>query len=206
MTDATDKDQAKDESSKIAALEAKIDALSKLLDKGQGEDKDLKNKVEDDKAKKETDQARDREIENAALFVNDKTFADDTAGLLGENTAAIFEKAKTENYGSTLERANDLRASLIEDAFSIQENLDQLTPSQRAKIESFNKSTRPKKQELAGSLFCEILEPFIQLQKAKAKAEEVRKAAGGLGTKTSDEQEYEKKLVDHARKNYKLDK
>jgi hypothetical protein len=176
-------DRKKKDDEVAAATAKKAEEEKKKADGSAGAGADLNEKARLEReatAKKEADT---KEIEAAVTFtLGVDAFLKENADVIPSTMADVVKVADREKYGSKAERANVIKAAFIKEFFSLQENVDQLTPAQKRELEDFNRLTVTAKQERAAHVYENIFEPSIATLKKVKKAEEVGKARVGLAT------------------------
>ncbi len=196
----------------LADLKAKHEALEK-------EHETLKAKPKDPPPKKEEPPADDPELlakaqkEREAL--NKKTsdtktleaalkfsltsekWLKDHGTLLPNDVQDLFTQAEKENYGDAVQKASAIKAGIVQSFFSIQANVDLLTPGLKSALEDFLKLTKNGKQEKATHIFETVFEPAFEMLKRVKKAEHLNK---GLGDGSDDA--YKNKLMNLSKKHY----
>jgi hypothetical protein len=199
--DQTDwKAKFEEEKKRNDAFEARMSKLE-----GKNTSADDKNKDTDlaDKAKRDREAAdkgsNDHKALEAALrFTMDApNFLKVNAALLPKSISDIFTASEKENYGSATEKANAIKAGVIKDFFSVQSNLDLLTPGLKVQLEDYLKLTNTGRVEKASAMFDSIFEPALEMLRRTKKAEALSK---GHGTGGNDE--YKQKLMQGSRKHY----
>lgn len=164
-------------------------------------DPDLSSRTAKDRADREKASAEHRALESAVTFnLTRDDFLKKNGALLPESVKDLFTKADTETYDSPVQKSAEIKSGMIQEFFALQENLDLLTASQRARVADFLKLTKDGKRERAQSTYDDILEPTIELLRAHKKTEQVNRARNGYGD-DSDEP-YKKKLMEHSAKHY----
>lgn len=183
------------EKAKLAAkLEAKLEAklAAKLTanhsdTKGSGKNNDEKPTLDDlmalseknalEKAKIDADNKR---IENAVKFNFEvERIVNENAGVIGEEIRNIVELAKQRTYSSGIEKANEIRASILNKFFSVQANVDALlTENFKAKAVEFLALTQVKRNELSAN-YWELFELAVENIKKERKHAELLKSKDG---------------------------
>lgn len=147
----------------------------------------------------EDKQAGDQKALEAALrfSMNSEKFLKDNASLLPKDITDIFKAADKENYGSATEKANAIKAGLIQSFFSVQSNLDLLTPGLKSTLEDYLKLTKTGKQDKAQQIYDMIFEPAFEMLKRVKKAEALQKGHGA-----GNDDAYKQKLMAGSKKHY----
>jgi hypothetical protein len=172
------------------------DDLRKEIDAIKAQNQDLLSKIEklvgkpdtknddDDlatKAKKQRESddknAGDQKALEAALRFSLKSdeFLKTNAALLPKDVADIFKAAEKEKFNSAIEKDAAVKSGIIQSFFSIQANLDLLTPAVKIQLEDYLKLTKNGKQEKAQEIYDMIFEPAFEMLKRVKKAEMLQK-------------------------------
>lgn len=191
-----------DLSAENAALKAQ---LAKYQNQGSGEsgnqgehDQDLleksrKQREEADKKKTDT-----KSLENALRFeMESESWIKQNQNLLPKDIQDIFTTAKSETYDSPVEKDSALKSGIIQSFFSVQDNLDLLTPGLKNQLEDYLKLTKNGKQDKAQSIYSNIFEPAFEMLKRVKKAEALQKGHGD-----GSDDAYKNKLMQGSRKHY----
>jgi hypothetical protein len=107
----------------------------------------------------------------------------------------IFQAAEKEKYDSPVHKANAIKSAMMQEFFSIQANVDLLTPHQKSSIEDYLKMTKLGKEEKAQAIFENVFEPALSMVKATKKAEELVRARNGYGNSNDMETNYKNKIM-----------
>ena len=197
----------------LQARAAKADELQKEIDGLKSkpkdetppkvEDKDLNQRVADDKKEKEERAAEGKKLERALTFtLQSEKFIKEHESILPKDMVDIFAAADKEKYDSPVEKSNEIKSSLISSFFKVQANLDMLTASQKSAVEDFEKLTIKAKREKAEEVYTNIFEPALVTLKAVKKAEEVTKANSGIGNTTDSEKTYINNIIKSSQNHY----
>lgn len=166
----------------------------------------LLSKVKSENDDKEKSAAEKAKLTAALRFtMGADKFIEEHKTILPKEVADIFAKANKESYDSDIEKANAMRAGVIESFFSVQANMDLLTASQKAQVEDYLKLTRKARDEKSGEVFVNVLEPSMHMLKQLKKAEELAKTGrdGTLGEGQAGIQgEIVKRMVELSKKHY----
>ena len=187
-------------------VEAPAKVQPKEEPKDPGNDQSLADKVKLENETKQKQEGEKAKLTSALRFVMgaDK-FIEEHKTILPKEVADIFAKANKESYDSDVEKANAMRAGVIESFFSVQANMDILIPSQKSQIEEYLKLTRKARDEKSAEVFVNVLEPSMHMLKQLKKAEELAKTGrdGTLGEGQAGIQgEIVKRMVDLSKKHY----
>jgi hypothetical protein len=211
-TGDTGKGQGVSSENKYITIEQFNELSNKLLEKISGKKpegdiddgkKGLKQEVEDENKKRESEAANQKSIEDAILFISKSNdFIKDNKELLPKDFEDILNIAGKKTYGSKIEHANAVRAGMIQSFFSIQENIDLLTPSQKSEVETYLKLTESAKEQNASKVYLNIFEPTFGMIQRIEKAKQVAKAKSGHATGSEVDQAYEKRMHEQSVKYY----
>ena len=197
---------------KFSKLEPKNDPPPKPKDEGRKEkNEDEKNQKDDglfDRARREKEAEADKKLESKRLesalrfIMTSKDWFKEHADLLPSDIEDIFKTAERENYDTALEKANALRAAIVQSFFSVQSNVDLLTPSQKASVDEYLKLTKNGREQKAEFAYENFFEPTLELLKRLKKAEEVGRARSGFKTSSKVEDQYKERLMAGSRRTY----
>ena len=177
---------------KIEALEAKLNAPPK------SEDKDLLDKARQDRSRLEDEGRSNQALESALKFdLSASQWVKENSALLPSDVADLFEAAKKENYASAVDKANAIKAGIIQSYFGVQSNIDMLTQSQKNKLDEYLKLTKNVRDSKAPEIYESLFEPTFEMSKRLRKADLLSR---GLGDSTNDH--YKKRLIEGAKKHY----
>lgn len=178
-------------------LEAEIAKLkNKKDDSTSGDDDDLNKKVEKNRKAAEDHAKETKRIESALTFnlgVDD--FTKKNADLLPKDISELVKQAHKETYDSAIAKASALQAAIIQSYFSIQDNLNALTKSQREMLDDYLKKTKTGKEEQASNIYENIFEPALETMRKVKKAEELGRSRSGLAASSDSDKAYNDKLV-----------
>lgn len=186
-----------------AALLARLEKLE-TAGKPPAEDEDLQTKarktIESDDKKKSDNKA----LENALKFsMNSAEFLKQNQSLLPKDISEIFKAAEKENFESAIEKDSAIKSGILQSFFSVQSNLDLLTPGLKSNLEEYLKLTKTGKQEKALSVYDTIFEPAFEMLRRVKRAEALNK---GFGSSGGSEDAYKSKMVELSKKHYLGDK
>ena len=183
----------------IKELKAALEGLKPKVP----EDKSLNEKVEADRKEKEKSQADQKTLESAITFtVKSGDWLKEHKEILPKEVEEIFQMADKEKYDSPIQKANAVKAGIIQSFFSVQANVDNLTESQKRTLEDYLKLTKNGREERAHQVFENIFEPAMAMTKQVKKAEEITRAKNGFGNESDNEKKYVEKLVKLSRSHY----
>jgi hypothetical protein len=148
-----------------------------------------KNALE--KAKIDADSKR---IETAVKFNFEiERIVKENVDIVGEEIKSIVELAKQRTYSSGIEKANEIRASVLNKFFSVQENLDALaTENFKTKAMEFLALAQVKRNELSAK-YWELFELAVENIKKERKHAELLKSRDG-NTVSTKGAEYDSKF------------
>lgn len=178
----------------IANLKKELEALKTK----PPEDPDLLEKARKQREADDKKQADTKSLEAALKFnLNSAQFLKDHASLLPKDIADIFKSAEAEKFDTAIEKDAAIKAGIIQSFFSIQANLDLLTPGLKSSLEDYLKLTKTGKQEKAQQIYDSIFEPAFEMLKRVKKAEALQKGHG-----TGNDDAYKQKLMAGSKKHY----
>lgn len=210
-------DATKKENETLKARIAELEAASKKKKTAtpppdETDDDDEEEEDEDDehidlvsKAKKNRDRDAKRgddqkALEAALRFTLDApNFLKNNATLLPKDITDIFTAADKESFDSAKDKADAIKAGVIKSFFSVQSNLDLLTPGVKSQLEDYLKLTNTGRQDRASAIFDTIFEPAFEMLKRVKKAEALGK---GHSTSGSGDDAYKEKLMRSSRKHH----
>ncbi len=122
--------------------------------------------------------------------------------LLPEETEGLLATIEKENFESDVDKANMTRASLIKTFFSLEENRELLTATQQASLDGYLKLTQKAKEEQAGFVYDNILEPTLGIKKKMKKAIELAKGNDGIVESSDTEKAYKDRITKLSKRYY----
>ncbi|MDR3050011.1 MAG: hypothetical protein LBV16_09325 [Elusimicrobiota bacterium] len=154
----------------------------------------LEEQAKKNAAEKERIEKARKVIEDAVRFDYDiKNKITENLAIVGEEVKTILDLAAGRAYSDSVEKANELRASILNSFFSKQEHIDALvTETFKTKATDFLKLTQLKRNELSGQ-YWELFDLAVENIKAKKKQEELQKVQSGKNS-DKDIEEYNKKF------------
>jgi hypothetical protein len=203
-----------DTATKLDAALKRADALEERLKKlegnnssgagggnGKGADgKDLADKAREEREAADKQNLNQSKLESALKFnLGSSQWLKDNATLLPKTIQGIFDQAAKENYANAIEKDQAVKTGIISEFFSIQANVDLLTPGLKAALDDFNKLTKNVKQERAQSIYDSVFEPAFDKLKSVKKAEQLSR---GVVDPTDAEAAYKAKLIGVSKKHY----
>lgn len=181
-------------------LMAKIAELEKKAKPNPEDDPDLKEKARREKEKEDKAKGDTKALENALKFsLQSKDFLKANESLLPKDVADIFSQAEKENYSNAIEKDQAIKSGIIQSFFSVQANVDLLTPGLKSQLDDYLKLTKTGKQNNAQNIYDSIFEPTFEMMKRLKKAEALGKGYGGGG---DQETAYKNKLMSLSKKHY----
>lgn len=190
--------------SKIKDLETKLAEANKGKpepkvnegeDGGEGDD-DLLDKTKKAEKAKADSQAKQKSLESALEFnLKLPEFVKTNDKFLPTEIAGIIEASKKENYDSSVQKANNIKASVIKSFFSVQENVDLLTTGQKNNLDNYLGLTKNAREEKAEFIYENIFEPALQMKIKFEKAKELNRSTNGQTDGTDQDKEYANRLM-----------
>lgn len=164
---------------------------------GKGDEGEtLREKVAREKQEEENRKTDHKKIESALKFnMGIAEYAKSNEDILPSEVKEILKAADKERYDSESEKASELKANIIDSFFAVQQNLDELTPSQRARVDEYLKLSKNGRKGKSGDIYEDILEPTVDKLKRLRKAEEVGKSRLGFGSSSKTEDAYRDRLI-----------
>lgn len=163
---------------------------------------DLREKAEKERLAREKNQTDSKAIESAISFnMGMDNFLKDNKEVLPKEVSDIVEVAKKETYDTAVDRANAIKAAVIQSYFSVQGNLDVLTTSQKETVAEFMKLSKIGREAKAASLYDSVFEPALETNKRVGKAQELLRAKNGYaGSGSSAMDTYKQRLLEAAKR------
>lgn len=175
--------------------------------KKDGEEGDLGDKVRQQREEEARRKGETSKLEGALRFnLSSDRFISENKDVLPKDIVDIFGAAEKETYDSEVDKANAVKAAVVKSFFDVQANLDLLTSSHKAEIESYNKLSKNAREERAEDVYRNIFEPALARLKDVKKAEEVARSKSGYTSGSDADKAYREKLVSGSRKHYLGDK
>lgn len=199
-------DKTPDLAKEVADLKAANTALMEKFEALWGKKTpDTKDDDLIDKAKKQKEIDDKKTIDHKALesalkfSLKADEFLKTNQSLLPKDVSEIFKQAEKEKYDNAIEKDAAIKAGIIQSFFSVQTNLDLLTPSLKISLDDFLKLTKNGKQEKAQSIYDNIFEPAFEMLRRVKKAEALGK---GFNSDDDGETAYKNKMIDLSKKHY----
>lgn len=185
------------------ALAEKLEALEKkngTPPKTDPKDDDLSEQARKREAEKNKNNTDAKKLEAAIKFnLGAPEWYKTNAELLPKTVEGILDLAKKETYESPIDRDSAIKAGIIKEFFSVQENVDLLTDAQKQALAEYEKLTNIVKQDRAQSFYDQVFEPTFETLKRVKKAGELSK---GAPITSSAEEAYRKKLIEGSKRKY----
>jgi hypothetical protein len=163
-------------------------------------DLDLTEKARLEREAKDKQTNNTKALERALTFsLKSEDFLKTNETLLPKDVSDIFRQAEKENYSDAIEKDGAIKAGIVQSFFSVQANVDLLTPALKSQLDEYLKLTKNGKQDKAQTIYDSIFEPTFEMLKRIKKAEALSKGYGGGN---DAENEYKKKLMNLTRKHY----
>lgn len=161
---------------------------------------DLQRKAELKRQSDEAESLKAKKLEKAVTFtLGAPEWLKNNITLLPKTIEGIFKAADGETYGSSVDKAADLKVGIVAEFFAQQENLDQLTDQQKVALEDFKKLAKDVKRERVDKIYDDIFEPTLNMVKKVKRAEQI---SLGLGDKGGTSGAYENKMKELSSKHY----
>lgn len=180
--------------------------FEKLLSRAGGgkppeDDDDLYTKNKKNQQDKDSSRDNEKSVESAIRFnLQAKDWLKENDSLLPKDIGGIFEAADKESYDSPVEKDRSIKSGIIQSFFSVQDNLDLLTASQKNQVEDWIKLTKNGKEEKAQHLYDSIFEPTFSMLKRIEKTKKLNQAGGRDSSDVEDD--YKKRLIEGSQKHY----
>lgn len=162
-------------------------------------DPDLKAKAAAAAADADKAKAREKQLESSIAFsMKSPEFLKQHGELLPKDVADIFAQAEKEKFGDAIEKDQAIKSGLIQSFFSVQANVELLTPAQKSALDEYLKLTKTGKQEKAQNIYDMIFEPAFERLKSERRAAALARGHGGGG----GDDDYKKRMLAAGRKHY----
>jgi len=197
----------------IADLQKQIADLQKKLDTSAGgkggkndstnnnDNDDLRKKAEDERKQRESKQADTKAIESALQFnLGMENFLKENKDIFPKEIEDIISVAKKETYDTAADKANAIKAAVIQSFFHVEDNLNALTQSQKETVADFLKLSKTGRESKAASLYDTVFEPALKMMKDVKKAQELAKAKNGYASHGTVMEGYKQRLLESAKK------
>ena len=198
-----------------AALLARFEALEKKSgsrkddsddddESDDEDDSDLRDRARKSATEKDKKNSDRKALENALRFShNSSEWLKQNESILPKDIAEIFAQAEKENYDDAVEKDAAIKAGILQSFFSVQSNLDLLTPGLKTNLQEYLALTKSGKQSKAPEIYNAIFEPAFEMLRREKRAAALQK---GFGNASGSEDAYKNKLVDLSKKHYLKEK
>lgn len=160
------------------------------------DEEDLSDKANKKKKKDDESKASSAKLETALTFnVGLKNWMIEQKDFLPEEITTIVNLAEKEIYDSAIQKANDIKASIIKEFFLVQANLDLLTEPHKKKLDLFNKMSKAGRQEKAEDVWENVFEPTFETLKKVTKAGQLNRSPGSYNSRNPIDESYKQKLM-----------
>lgn len=185
----------------IAELRAENE---KLKNPGKGkDDQTLNDRIDAERKEKEKSESNNKALERAMKFtIKSQEFLKENESILPKTANEIFAAADKEKYGTAIEKESAIKAAMIQDFFSLQANVDLLTPAHKTKVEDYLKLTKNGREERSQQVYEDVFEPALEILKRAKRADELQRAKNGYGNSSDTDEAYKKKMMGFSRKHY----
>lgn len=193
------------QAAEITKLKADLEAATKAKPTGtpppKADDTDILDKL---KREKEATDAKNVDVKALTAAIKfdseSESFLKNNAGLLPSDTADIFKAVNKETYSTPVEKDRALKSALFQRYFQEQANVDQLTQSQKVKLDEYLKLTKTGKEEKAQAMFEDLFEPVLEMSRKIKRANEIAK-----GQNTSPGLDpLKEKMMKHSNAHYRI--
>lgn len=167
------------------------------------DDDDLRKKAKHQEQTAEDKARETKQIEEALQFnlgVDD--FVKKNSDLLPKAVANIVALAHKEKYDSAISKAAAIKASVIQEYFAVQDNVDALTKNQKQTLDDYLKLTKTGKEDKAADIYANIFEPALETIRKIKKAEELGRSSAGFSSGTDADEKYKQMLMKRSREKY----
>ena len=163
----------------------------------------LRQKVKDQQDERDRNSTDAKSIEASLAFTMGlDDFAKRNADLLPAEIGEIIRVANAETYDSATAKASAVKVSVIASYFGLQENVDSLTEGQRRQLDDYLKLTKNGREQKAPTIYANIFEPSLEMNRRLKKAEELNRGQNGVLTSTGTEAAYRDRMIAASRKKY----
>lgn len=170
---------------------------------GQGDDDPIAAKVKKDREAREKADADAKTIENSLAFtMGIGALVDKDASLLPKDMKEIIAAAEKLTYTNAAHKANAVKASIIKAFFAVESNMEGLTASQRHDLDEYLKLSQTGREEKAATVYANIFEPTLEMNRRLQKAIELQRGNNGIQTSSGTEANYREKMIAAAQKHY----
>lgn len=191
--------QADPRDKEIADLKARLATFEGNNQQQQNQnDQDLNEKARQQRDARDKNDNDSKALEAAIRFnVGAQDWLKNNQTVLPKDIGDIFEAAEKEQYGSAIEKDRDIKAGIIKSFFSVQANVDLLTPAIKNQLEDYLKLTQNGRKEKAQAIYDTIFEPAFEMLKRVKKAEAIQRGHGD-----GSDDSYKARLMGYSQKHY----
>ena len=190
--------KAKDD--ELAKTKAEIEALKKTATPPKEDDPDLQKKAAKEREEKDKRNSDSKRLESALKFnLGAQDWLKQNETLLPKNIAGIFAAAEKETYENAIDKDSAIKAGVVQEFFSVQANVDLLTPGLKSALEDYLKLTKNGKQDKAQHIYDTVFEPAFAMLKAVKKAEQLN---NGQKNQTDGEKALAERMMKLSKKHY----
>lgn len=176
-------------------------------DEGDDDEGDLRKKAAKNRQKNDDSDNETKKIESALTFtMGIPKFLTENKDFLPSEIEGIVKQAESERYDSKMEKAGALKGAFIQSFFSIQDNLDLLTPTHKSQVQDYLKLTVKGRAERAATVYENVFEPALEMVRRVKKAEELGRANSNFASGDKVQDDYKKRLIDGAKKTHLKEK
>lgn len=167
------------------------------------DDEDLAAKAAKERENAEKQGRETKRIENALQFnLGIDDFVKKNSDLLPKSVSDIIRVAHKETYDTAVAKANAVKASVIQEYFQVESNLEALTSTQKEKLDDYLKLTKTGKEDKAAEIYADIFEPALETIRKIKKAEEIGRTRGGYSDLSDSDSAYKDKLIKGSQAKY----
>ncbi len=181
------------------ALKAERDALKAAPKPDpKKDDQDLAAKAEADRIAKEKSSGEVRAMEAAIKFdIEAKNWLDTNSSLLPKNIASVFETHSKEKYDSAIQKDGAIKAAIVQEFFSVEDNLKLLTSGPKSQVDDYLKLSKAAKEQKGHEMFINVFEPALEQARAITKARAIQK-----GHADGSDDAYKARMIEASKKHY----
>lgn len=173
-------------------LKAKEEELAKLQKPPKNDD--VVRKVKEDEDKKNSQQRQTEILQKSIKFnLSIPAYLDAKKDLLTPISKKIFEEINGKSYNDESEKSKHFQKNIIDDFFSLQENVDAIPETYKDRITYYKSLAEDEKYKRAEE-FWDILKLTVETKELVKKQEEIKKANGGFVEKNDVKNNYDSKV------------
>lgn len=195
---------------KLTEMQAELEKLKKPPPKEEPEkdEDDLGKKAEKDRKALEDAKGKTRRIQQALKFeMSLPEFTKANKGIVPADFEGILERAGKENFDDAVAKAIAIKSSFLSTFFTVKENYESLTASQKEVVDGFLGQTKIGREEQAEKLYETIFEPALESIKKVRKAEQLNRARNGFSDGGSSViKDYEQRIIKQSEAAYQKKK